>query len=444
MMKTITFYFFMSLTVLACQPESSQNPESTAMLINIDSLSSPISPTKDTAVIHERRLLKQQELEYYLSRHNVDDEGFDMVARYADKGDSLLAAYTPHVPATPIGVFHFLTIPRRGLGLIGDTIGRIIIGTWHADTLLSGIRADSMGTYAGRFNKHLQAEGHGAYRTTDGNYYEGHFEQDCREGFGFFVTPHNLQAGIWKKDRFLGEHMHYTSDRIYGIDISRYQHEQGRRRYAIDWRNMRITSLGRNPRRRILGTVDYPVSFVYIKASESTTIRNRYYPSDYIAARRQGLRVGAYHFFSTKQSGVQQACYFLSLAGFREGDLPPVLDVEPSDAQIQKMGGHLRLFQEMRVWIDIVKKRTGMRPILYLNQRFVKKYLDDAPDLKENYQVWIARYSEYKPDVHLALWQLSADGKVNGIHGDVDINVFNGYVGQWEEFLREETYSVTK
>ena len=28
-------------------------------------------------------------------------------------------------------------------------------------------------------------------------------------------------------------------------------------------------------------------------------------------------------------------------------------------------------------------------------------------------------------------------GKVSGIHGDVDINVFNGYKNQYEDFLRK-------
>jgi lysozyme len=50
--------------------------------------------------------------------------------------------------------------------------------------------------------------------------------------------------------------------------------------------------------------------------------------------------------------------------------------------------------------------------------------------------VWIARYGEYKPDVKLVYWQLSPEGRVNGITGPVDINVFNGYQGQWEDFIR--------
>ena len=55
------------------------------------------------------------------------------------------------------------------------------------------------------------------------------------------------------------------------------------------------------------GKVDYPVSFMYIKSTEGRTIRNRYYAADYAAARRHGIPVGAYHFFSPKSSGTVQA-----------------------------------------------------------------------------------------------------------------------------------------
>jgi lysozyme len=232
--------------------------------------------------------------------------------------------------------------------------------------------------------------------------------------------------------------MRYTSDRIYGIDISRYQHEQGRKRFNINWKQMNITSLGAKGSQQE-ETSTYPVSFVYIKATEGISISNRYFLSDYSAARRQNLRVGAYHFFSTKQSGSMQANYFLSKAILQRGDLPPVLDIEPSDKMIERMGGSKRLFDEIRAWIRIVERHTGTKPLLYVNQRFVKKYLDEAPDLKSSYSVWIARYGEYKPDVHLAIWQLSPNGRVSGIHGPVDINVFNGYEGQWQELLEQET-----
>ena len=51
------------------------------------------------------------------------------------------------------------------------------------------------------------------------------------------------------------------------------------------------------------------------------------------------------------------------------------------------------------------------------------------------YRVWIARYGEYKPDVKLIYWQLSPDGRVRGIHRLVDINVFNGYQDEWNEYI---------
>jgi lysozyme len=93
----------------------------------------------------------------------------------------------------------------------------------------------------------------------------------------------------------------------------------------------------------------------------------------------------------------------------------------------------------MRVFLKNVELFTHVRPILYVSQQFVNRYLSAAPDLKHGYQVWIARYGEYKPDVKLAVWQLSPNGRVKGIHGEVDINVFNGYHTQFEQFLKEET-----
>ena len=58
-----------------------------------------------------------------------------------------------------------------------------------------------------------------------------------------------------------------------------------------------------------------------------------------------------------------------------------------------------------------------------------------APDLGDNYFVWIARYGEYMPHFKLTYWQLSPDGRVRGIRGDVDINVYNGYENQYHQFL---------
>lgn len=95
------------------------------------------------------------------------------------------------------------------------------------------------------------------------------------------------------------------------------------------------------------------------------------------------------------------------------------------------------MFKHVRAWLSTVYKHIGVRPILYISQMFTKKYLPLAIDIQGDYFVWIARYGEYKPEIKLTYWQLSPDGKVRGIHGDVDINVFNGYKNQYELFLKK-------
>lgn len=378
------------------------------------------------------------ELKYYFDRHNVQDEGYEMVANYAQYGDTLLARM-PQERLTLFNVGHWRGISRQGTGIERDTTGRIIVGHYEADTLTTGIRLDSAAIYSGDFGGNM-ANGHGCCVTQDGTYYEGQWVNDRRQGFGFAISPTtHLRVGQWNGDRYLGERMHYTSERIYGIDISRYQHGHGRKKYPILWNQLRITYLGNKNQKNAKGTVDYPVSFVFIKSTESTNIRNPFYAQDYLIARQQGIPIGAYHFFSYKTSGSAQANHFLMNTLFKKGDLPPVLDLEPYPSQIAAMGGPQVLFKHVRQWLQAVERRTKVKPILYVSQSFVNRYLPEAPDLKRNYLVWIARYGEYKPDVKLAVWQLSPNGRVRGIHGEVDINVFNGYHTQWEAFLEEMT-----
>lgn len=404
-------------------------------------------PQMDSALV----AAQLNELAYYLRTHNVTDEGYNLIAQYntllsrfsGDSRDSRIittriSAKDRLLPAVKIsggywkaGHFHLGSI--NGPAILQDSIGRILCALYDADTIVKVIRTDSLGTYRGQMNSNLQASGQGTYDALDGAHYEGFWDNDQRNGFGFESSPHHVRVGTWKNGRFLGERLRYTTERIYGIDISRHQHEKGRKRYGINWRQLRITSLGsRHP----AGGQTFPVSFVYIKSTEGTTIRNRYFMTDYTKAKQQGLRVGAYHFFSLKTPALAQATYFVNSTLFRDGDFPPVLDVEPTDAQINAIGGDEELMRRIRTFMEYVERRTHMRPILYINQMFINKHMQNAADIKQNYNVWIARYGEYKPDVKLVYWQLSPEGRVNGITGPVDINVFNGYQGQWEDFIR--------
>ena len=393
----------------------------------------------DSSVCAERKKRYDSELDYYLKRHTMRDEGYDMVSRYAVERNTLLVSYVPKTKMNPFGLFRWDVNRRFGYSMINDAVGRIFICSWDGDSIASGVRVDNTGIHGGQFDGNLQTTGHGCFLANDGVYYEGHWQDDALNGFGFCVSTKNLQAGTWRNSRFRGERIRHTNDRIYGIDISRYQHEVGSKRYGINWKNLRVVHLGRRINGDLAVDVNYPVRFVIIKSTQGTTIRSQYFSQDYAAAHKHGIPVGAYHFFSTKKSGRAQADYFLKNTSFRKGDLPPVLDIEPSNAQIRKMGGTEALMKEVRTWIAMVQNRLRVRPILYVNQRFITEHLSKDPYLMDNYLVWIARYGEYKPGVHLAIWQLSADATVSGITPKVDVNVFNGYEPQWEEFLQNES-----
>jgi len=397
-----------------------------------------------------------KELQYYLRTHKVTDEGYNEIAaynstlmlraqyaenntkfpvttRYIKAKDRLTPAVKMEKGYWKAGHFYMGQI-RNGHAILRDEQRRIVRAIIEADTIVTAVRTDSAGTYRGQMNMLLEASGQGTFDALDGTHYDGHWQKDKRHGFGFESSPFRaVKAGIWKQNRFLGEKLRFTNERIYGIDISRHQHEKGRKRYNINWEKLRITSLGRN---HDTGGQTFPVSFVYIKSTEGTSIRNRYFLKDYVAAKSQGLHVGAYHFFSLKSPVLEQAAYFINHTLIRDNDFPPVLDVEPSDAQIRKIGGDEELMRRIRIFLEYIERRTHKRPILYVSQGFINRHMSKAADIKQKYNIWIARYGEYKPDVRLVFWQLSAEGRVQGIKGAVDINVFNGYEGQWDEFVR--------
>lgn len=417
---------------------------------------------------------QDRELRYYLRSHSVIDYGYNRIAAYAqqvrlrqDSISSLLEALNKISGKSKLrlNVVTKYYLRDDSLKLVPCTVIRTYTGgakllepnatpdstglrmsIWQArhnlphlkpfaKPVAKNIMTDGNGYYIGHLDSIGQPSGLGRYYSTDGSYFEGFWEDGKRNGFGFSVkTRKPMRVGEWKNNVYRGEKLVYTDDRIYGIDISKHQHQKGRKRYAIDFSRLRITHLGSKSHKQIAGKVNFPVSFIFIKSTEGTTVLNPYYKSDYAAARKHGFKVGSYHFFSVRSTATKQANFFLKKSRFSRGDFPPVLDLEPLPSQIKRMGGVGELFTRVRRWLSIVENRTGKRPILYVSQQFVNNYLPQAPDIMRHYPIWIARYGEYKPDVKLVFWQLAPDGRVSGIHGDVDINVFNGFNDTFIEF----------
>jgi lysozyme len=181
-----------------------------------------------------------------------------------------------------------------------------------------------------------------------------------------------------------------------GIDVSHYQ---GR----IDWRAVSGDGIG----------------FAYMKATEGATFVDHAFARNWSGAGEAGIVRGAYHRFRAGRDALAQANHFLSVVSLRDGDLPPVLDVESTDGV-----SDARLIRGVRAWLAEVERRTGKRPIVYTKPGFRRAHLGSALD---DYPLWIAEYGVDSPSVaRWHLWQHSERGRVAGIAHEVDLDRFNG------------------
>ena len=212
-----------------------------------------------------------------------------------------------------------------------------------------------------------------------------------------FVGPYSFR---WKA---LYGNVTYPKGLVRGLDISHYQGE-------IDWDKLRNADIQGSP-----------VSFVFVKATQGTDIWDENFNQNFHNARKNDIVRGAYHYFSPFTSGKAQAKFFCKMVQLEEKDLPPVLDVEELGNQTPE-----QLQREVLSWMKIVEKHYGVKPILYTGYKFRTTYLN-TPEF-DQYPYWIAHYYvdslEYLGE--WAFWQHTDVGQVDGIKGNVDINVFQG------------------
>ncbi|TGD77855.1 glycoside hydrolase family 25 protein [Hymenobacter wooponensis] len=185
---------------------------------------------------------------------------------------------------------------------------------------------------------------------------------------------------------------------VHGIDVSAYQ---GR----IDWSKV----------------AEHQVRFAFIKASEGVTLRDPRFRRNWKQAHAAGIYRGAYHYFQPDYDGARQANLFTRQVPLMPGDLPPVLDVEhPQFHDVHKMR------KGIATWLRLVERHYGVRPILYSNYSFYRRYLAGHFD---EYPLWLAHYEVDQPKLprnRWIIWQHSDEAYVPGIKGTVDFNVFQG------------------
>lgn len=179
------------------------------------------------------------------------------------------------------------------------------------------------------------------------------------------------------------------------------------------------------------------ITFAYLKATEGITHKDRNYIYNYELARKAGVKVGAYHFYTFGLSGADQAKHFIEETSFQEGDMIPAIDVEHSkgnpynkDKDYQKI-----VVQELKALDSTLYAFYGVRPIIYTNKDCYKLYVKD--NLRDNI-LWLSDlYNE--PDSKIKnwrIWQFTHKGEIAGLPGEnFDLNYYRYSYEQFKELL---------
>lgn len=160
--------------------------------------------------------------------------------------------------------------------------------------------------------------------------------------------------------------------------------------------------------------------FAYLKASEGSTFTDPRFADNRERARRAGLRVGGYHYFSLCSGGAAQAAHFVGVLGEAgRGALPPAVDLELAGS-CTTPPGRAGLLAEVRTFLDAVERATGREPVVYLYPEFEAAY--GFADELGGYRQWV-RNLDGRPRRDWWMWQRSATATVAGVRGPADVNV---------------------
>ncbi|MDD7461587.1 MAG: GH25 family lysozyme [Prevotellaceae bacterium] len=185
-----------------------------------------------------------------------------------------------------------------------------------------------------------------------------------------------------------------------GIDVSRYQGK-------IDWSRV---------------AADRAIQFVYIKATEGSTLVDPYYHRNMREANSYHLNVGSYHYVTSQTSIRSQFKSFTEAMSKHRQTLKPVLDIEADGV---RKWSRKQAQDSLQLFVDLIKAKYGVTPIIYTYTNYYNKML--APKFNRLH-LFIAQYNKIPPVIKGVgrhnVWQHTDRGFVDGIDRPVDLNIF--------------------
>lgn len=206
---------------------------------------------------------------------------------------------------------------------------------------------------------------------------------------------------------------------IYGVDASDVQYGQG-----MDMGHFLEKNKGK-------------ISFVLVKCTRAASSVNACFKPWAEILTKLGIPWGAYHFLnndSAKSGAIAEADYYLKQMEPYIGKAVLALDYEDKDMGYAAGTGYAK------DWLDRVREKTGVTPLIYAQQSVVHTLGEIQ---KAGYPLWVARYgknerrydlanvsdinagniSPYKKE---AIIQYSSETILPGYAGELDVDIFFG------------------
>lgn len=166
------------------------------------------------------------------------------------------------------------------------------------------------------------------------------------------------------------------------------------------------------------------VDFVIIRAGygKVASQKDPFFDSNYESAKRAGLGVGVYwySYADSVESAMQEAKTCLDIIKGKTFEYPIYFDIE-ENSQFNR--GKAFCSSITRTFCDTLEK-AGYWAGIYTGRFAINTYFDDEIKSGKRYALWIAEWASILSFTgDCGMWQSSDKGKVNGIAGNVDMDV---------------------
>lgn len=166
------------------------------------------------------------------------------------------------------------------------------------------------------------------------------------------------------------------------------------------------------------------IEFAIIRCGygKESSQKDKMFEEHYAGCKNAGIKVGTYlySYCTSIDNAYKEANNCLEFIKGKNFELPVFYDLE--EERTAKLGkANVTLIAER--FCETIRQ-AGYVPGVYANLNWFKNYIEPQSLISKNIKIWLAQWSE-KPtaDFSINYWQYTSSGKLEGISGNVDMNI---------------------